>query len=47
MHRKALYILHIYIDSDNKKHDLSRLRPYYTSAGYHLLLSQYRILLHC
>ena len=37
MHTKALYILHIYIDADYKKHDFSPLCLYYRSAGTHLL----------
>ena len=33
----SLYILHIYIDADYKKHDFSRLRLYFMPAGTHLL----------
>ena len=37
MQTKALYILHIYIDADYKKHTVSRVRLYCTPAGTHLL----------
>ena len=34
---KTLYILHVYINSDYKIHDISRLRLYCTPSGTHLL----------
>ena len=37
---KTLYIVHIYIDADYKKHDFSRLRLHCTPAGT-LLLCQH------
>ena len=37
MHTKTLYNLLIYIDADYQKDDFSRLRPYCTPAGTHLL----------